>query len=62
MILFMKGFAVCLFGSFCVYIGALQMAGSVLPTDYAYKVGELHGKWLREKVLGLQPIRSEEQE
>ena len=58
--LIIKGFICCLFGAFLVYLGALQIAGAVLPKDYAYRVGEMHGAWIREEVLGLPPIDKKE--
>lgn len=58
--LFVKGFLCCMFGAFFVYMGALQMAGALMPRDYAYKVGEMHGRWLRVNVLGLPPIEEKD--
>ncbi len=44
-----------LIGAFFVWLGAFQLITAMLPKDFAMKVAEEHGAWVRENVFRLPP-------
>lgn len=40
-------------GSFFLWLGAFQLITAMLPHDFAMKVAEKHGAWMRENIFHL---------
>lgn len=55
----LQGIFFILMGSFIVWMGAFQLIGSMLPHDFAMKVAEIHGGWVRENIFHLPPLKDE---
>lgn len=51
------GFLYIMLGSFFIWMGALQLIGAMLPHDFAMKMAEQHGAWVRENIFHLPPTK-----
>lgn len=51
------GFLWVVFGVFCIWCGSFQIITGMLPHDFAMKVAEIHGAWVRENVFRLPAIK-----
>ncbi len=50
MINFIYSIGVICFGATLIYIGALSLIGSILPSELAKQVGYAHGKYVRNLI------------
>ncbi len=52
-----SGLFYIMIGVFFIWLGSFQIITSMLPHDFAINVAETHGKWVRENVFKLPPIK-----